>query len=92
MFFKKKKKSDTQVDTASSSVGKPVAIYTSYDMNEVAFIKSMLMSADIDFHITNELTTGYGPIVAESPAAGGMDVLVREEDADDARTIINQLT
>ena len=95
MFFKRKKKADKQADTTVDSAtgapakNEPVIVYTSYDPNEAAMIKSMLTSADIEFHVTNEIVTGYGPTAS---SAQGMDVLVRAEDADDARTIIGQLT
>jgi hypothetical protein len=91
MFFNRKKKSSehsTQQQSSDSSNG-PVVAYTSYDSFEVATIKSMLDSAGIEFHVTNELVTGYGPMFSSD---SGMDVLVRPEDADDARTIIKQLS
>ena len=101
MFFKRKKKSDVRTSAwgeAASPAGdssggpannsKPVIAYTSYDPFEVAMIKSMLASADIEFHVTNEIVTGYGPTASSTQ---GMDVFVREEDVDDTRAIIGQL-
>jgi len=51
----------------------------------------MLQSADIEHYVENELITGYGPIFSQSPAAGGMKVFTRPEDADDAKEIVNSL-
>lgn len=69
----------------------PVLVFTSVSLGEIALIKSMLTSADIDFYVENELTTGYGQIISQCPAAGGMKIFVRPDDADDAREIIKAL-
>jgi len=69
----------------------PVIVLTSVSFGEVALVKSMLRSADIDHYVENELMTGYGPIISSNPAAGGMRVLVRPSDEKDAREILRTL-
>ena len=69
----------------------PVCIFNSISMGEIALAKSMLQSADIEFYVENELTTGFGQIISQSPAAGGMKIFVRPEDATDAKEIVDSL-
>ena len=69
----------------------PVCVFNSFSLGEVAIVRSMLQSADIEHYVENELITGYGPIFSQSPAAGGMKVFTRPEDADDAKEIVNSL-
>jgi len=88
MFFKKKNPSKQEVAAASDA---PILVFTSISLGEIALVKSMLKSADIDFHIENELTIGYGQIISQCPAAGGMKIFVRPDDVDDAREIIKAL-
>jgi len=70
----------------------PVLVYTSIDFNEIALIKSMLKSADIEFFVENESQTGWGPITAQCPSGGGMKVFVRTDDGAEAAEIIASLT
>ncbi|MCL2403848.1 MAG: DUF2007 domain-containing protein [Coriobacteriia bacterium] len=69
----------------------PVCIFNSLSMGEIALLKSMLQSADIEYYVENELTTGFGQMISQSPAAGGMKIFVRPEDADDAQEIATSL-
>jgi len=88
MFFKKKDQKSQETRAPSDA---PVLVFTSVSMGEIALVKSMLISADIDIHVENELTTGYGQIISQCPAAGGMKIFVRPADADDALEIIKAL-
>ena len=85
MIFKKNK------GASGESSDAPVMILASFSLGEVAIVRSMLQSADIDYYVENELVTGYGPIFSQSPAAGGMKVFVRPSDEEDAREILRTL-
>ena len=99
MIFKRRKHSVDKSGAGGGAFGSkkdkpsdvPVLIYTSLSMGRIALVKSLLISADIPFYVENELTTGYGPIISQSAAAGGMKVFVRPEDAQDAQEIIDSL-
>jgi len=77
--------------SARDARNEPVMVHASIDFNEIALIKSMLISADIEFFVEGDSQTDWGPVFAQCPMAGGMKVFVRSEDAVEAAEIIDSL-
>ena len=59
-------------------------VYSIYRQDELAWIKTVLQARNIDFHITNETTTR-----TSYPLGISMDVMVPEDQAEEAEKIIN---
>jgi len=68
-----------------------VDVFDTTSQGDIAIAKSMLIGAGIEFSVSGDTTTGYGALLAGDAALGGMQVLVREDDADDAREILKTL-
>ena len=53
--------------SARDARNEPVMVHASFDFNEIALIKSMLTSADIEFFVEGDSQTGWGPVFAQCP-------------------------
>jgi len=69
----------------------PVIVFNTTSQGDIAIAKSMLTAANIEFSVKGDTTTGLGTLFASSEAYGGMQILVRAEDAADAREILQKL-
>jgi len=74
-----------------------VTVFATGDQGLVALVKSLLQSADIEFMVRGEGIQnlfGIGGLSASgfNPITGPAEFLVSAEDADDARTLLEDLT
>ncbi|MFC1708569.1 DUF2007 domain-containing protein [Candidatus Omnitrophota bacterium] len=63
-----------------------VSIYQTFMKSEIAFIKSVLMEADIPFFIDNENAAG----IAVGQTTGFMSVMVPESEQERAKDILKE--
>ena len=64
-----------------------ISIYKTFKKSEIAFIKSLLIEADIPFFIDNEHAAG----LAAGRTLGFMSVMVPETEAEHAKDILKEV-
>jgi len=57
-------------------------VYSSYNPGDIAFIKSILEESEIDYYVSGEWAGGVYPV------AIGMDIMVVEDQVEQAKEII----